>query len=204
MQKDLKFTEAVESNDTKVSMSSLFERRPLGSITRSKIIIETCVFSVYYFVTEDNRKVFSAKRCLKGFDIFDQNGELICKMDANIFGTRYLVKAVNTVEISYESSFLDKGKPRSFKVKLDGVEMENKKPLFNPDSNNFILTFTGRVTMPSVKNFQIVHPLEPTYITLTFGKEEQNSYILDFTYPWSPLNAFFVGLSALDHKYGTD
>lgn len=191
-------------NGSEISLQTFLEKKPLGTIIRSKILIESSIFNVYYFLTEDNCKIFRAKRCLSGFEIFDSNSVFICKMRANIFGTKYSVKHTNSIEIKYESSFLEKGKPRSFKIKIDGLELINKKPYFNTETNSFSLNFSGRVTKPSVKNFQIIHPLEPTYITLTFGKEEQNSYILDFTYPWSALNAFCVGLSALDHKYGCD
>lgn len=185
-------------------LKSFLEKKPIGTTIRSKIIIESNIFNMYYYVTENNSKIFRAKRSLSGFEIFDNSNILICKMKANVFGTKYSLNYTNSIEIQYEYSFLEKGKPRSFKITVDGIELINKKPYFNSETNSFSLNFTGRVTKPSVKNFQIIHPLEPTYITLTFGKEEYNSYILDFTYPWSALNAFCVGLSALDHKYGCD
>lgn len=33
----------------------------------------------------------------------------------------------------------------------------NKKPMWNEDTNSYVLNFHGRVTQASVKNFQIVH-----------------------------------------------
>ncbi|KAM0681815.1 Tubby- protein 3 [Glugoides intestinalis] len=196
--------ESTRLEENSSAIAGLLNKNIFGTVTRCKILIESSIFSVYHFFIDDNIIAFKAKRCLSGFEIFDRQGNFVCKMKANIFGTKYSLEYQGTVQIQYETSFLERGKPRCFKVKLQDLELINKKPFFNPETNSFSLNFSGRVTKPSVKNFQVVHPLEPTYITLTFGKEEHNSYILDFTYPWSALNAFCVGLSALDHKFGCD
>ena len=39
----------------------------------------------------------------------------------------------------------------------DFIVLENKKPVWNQDTQSFVLNFHGRVTMASVKNFQIIH-----------------------------------------------
>lgn len=193
----------LEEDCSHAETNELMEKRPMGVIVRSKIAIETVIFNRYFYVHHDGSRLMYAKRTLSGFSIYSTtDGQLLGKMKANVFGTRYVLGSV--LEIKYETSFLDRGKPRSFKIKLDGLELINKKPYFNTETNSFSLNFSGRVTRPSVKNFQVIHPLEPTYITLTFGKEENDSYILDFAHPWSALNAFCVGLSALDHKFGCD
>lgn len=36
------------------------------------------------------------------------------------------------------------------------IEMHNKAPVWNDDSQSYVLNFHGRVTQASVKNFQIV------------------------------------------------
>lgn len=136
-------------------------------------------------------------------------------LKANIFGTKYELKYLHDkfiyknnekdkLTIRYETSFFHRGKPRAFVLNLDGMELCNKKPYFNNETLSFSLNFNGRVTKPSVRNCQIIHPLDQTYITLTFGKETDNKYILDFSYPWIALKAFCVALSALDHKFGCD
>lgn len=183
----------------------LTEKQPIGTTMRTKIVVESTIFKLFYLISDQNTKILRAIRTLSGFDIYEcENDKLICRLKANIFGTKYSLNYFNCVEITYETSFLERGKPRTFKIKINELELMNKKPLFNTETNSFSLNFSGRVTMPSVKNFQIIHQLDPTYITLTFGKEDSNSYILDFTYPWSILNAFCVGLSSLDHKFGSD
>lgn len=40
----------------------------------------------------------------------------------------------------------------------DIVELRNKTPTWNEETQSYVLNFHGRVTQASVKNFQIVHP----------------------------------------------
>ncbi|ORD98570.1 TULP3 [Hepatospora eriocheir] len=186
------------------------EPNRLEKSTKSKIIVESSLFNTYNYLHEDNTKVLSAKRTLSGFSIYahnegDSSNEsfLIGKLRANIFGTKYSLELDNEpLHVNYDLAFLKKDKPRSFNVQLGHLNLENTQPIYNPDTNSYSLNFSGRVTIASVKNFQIIHKLDPTFITLTFGKENSNSYILDFTHPWSPIKAFCVGLTALDHKLG--
>ena len=37
------------------------------------------------------------------------------------------------------------------------IELQNKTPVWNDESQSYVLNFHGRVTQASVKNFQIVH-----------------------------------------------
>ena len=37
------------------------------------------------------------------------------------------------------------------------IELSNKTPVWNDDTQSYVLNFHGRVTQASVKNFQIVH-----------------------------------------------
>ena len=39
----------------------------------------------------------------------------------------------------------------------DLVELHNKTPVWNEETQSYVLNFHGRVTQASVKNFQIVH-----------------------------------------------
>lgn len=40
------------------------------------------------------------------------------------------------------------------------IELHNKTPAWNDDTQSYVLNFHGRVTQASVKNFQIVHDSE--------------------------------------------
>ncbi len=64
--------------------------------------------------------------------------------------------------------------------------------------------------MPSSKNFQLidggVYELREgdlSEIMIQFGKVKEDEFIVDFQYPFCPLQAFTICLSALDKKLGT-
>lgn len=43
------------------------------------------------------------------------------------------------------------------------IELHNKAPVWNDDTQSYVLNFHGRVTQASVKNFQIVHDNDRKY-----------------------------------------
>jgi len=45
----------------------------------------------------------------------------------------------------------------------DLVELHNKTPIWNEETQSYVLNFHGRVTQASVKNFQIVHNNDRNY-----------------------------------------
>lgn len=48
--------------------------------------------------------------------------------------------------------------------KMDGlVELKNKTPVWNEESQSYVLNFHGRVTQASVKNFQVIHESDGKY-----------------------------------------
>lgn len=76
-------------------------------------------------------------------------------------------EAINTPSITAslyerysESLNEDKILPRDILV------LQNKSPQWNEDSQSYVLNFNGRVTLASVKNFQVIHEqdrMEMTY-----------------------------------------
>jgi len=80
------------------------------------------------------------------------------------------------------------------------IKMENKSPQWNEESGSYVLNFQGRVTKPSIKNFQIVHETNINYIVLQFGRIDDHDFTLDFRHPLCPLQAFGVALSCFDRK----
>lgn len=97
----------------------------------------------------------------------------------------------------------DKG---TLSAKLDSKNHENitilnnKSPVWNEDSQSYVLNFHGRVTQASVKNFQIVHEKEPDYIVLQFGRVEDDVFTMDYKYPLCAIQAFSIALSSFDNK----
>ncbi|XP_063999506.1 tubby-related protein 3 isoform X2 [Pogoniulus pusillus] len=80
------------------------------------------------------------------------------------------------------------------------IELHNKAPVWNDDTQSYVLNFHGRVTQASVKNFQIVHDSDPDYIVMQFGRVAEDVFTLDYNYPLCALQAFAIGLSSFDSK----
>ncbi|ADM11653.1 tubby-like protein [Encephalitozoon intestinalis ATCC 50506] len=201
-------------------IASVLEPYPVGRTSRGRVDVCHGFFNEYLYESHEYgpNKLFKAYRVMCGFEIYLLglgNEEKVGYLRSNLFGTKYILhqgeKAV--LEIKYATSIFKRRGPRSFSVMFMGVSgssleepvvMKNKEPYYNAETNSYSLNFNGRVTTPSVKNFQLIHPLEPTYVTLTFGKISRFKYILDYTYPWSGLQAFAIALAALDYKVGCD
>ncbi|XP_039253455.1 uncharacterized protein LOC120330645 isoform X2 [Styela clava] len=80
------------------------------------------------------------------------------------------------------------------------IELSNKTPVWNEETQSYVLNFRGRVTQASVKNFQIVHQSDPDYIVMQFGRVAEDVFTLDYNYPMCALQAFAIALSSFDGK----
>lgn len=76
----------------------------------------------------------------------------------------------------------------------------NKPPRWNDQVAAYVLNFMGRVTMASVKNFQLVTPENQDSIVLQFGRIAKDEFTMDFQWPISPFQAFAITLSSFDQK----
>uniref|UniRef100_A0A8D1W2Q0 Tubby-like protein n=1 Tax=Sus scrofa TaxID=9823 RepID=A0A8D1W2Q0_PIG len=80
------------------------------------------------------------------------------------------------------------------------IELLNKTPVWNDDTQSYVLNFHGRVTQASVKNFQIIHGNDPDYIVMQFGRVAEDVFTMDYNYPLCALQAFAIALSSFDSK----
>ena len=64
----------------------------------------------------------------------------------------------------------------------------------------YVLNFNGRVTMASVKNFQLVSPDDHEAVLLQFGRTGKDVFTMDYQWPLSPLQAFSICMSSFDYK----
>lgn len=85
--------------------------------------------------------------------------------------------------------------------------LRNKTPRWHEQLQCWCLNFHGRVTIASVKNFQLVASPEndtPTpeheKIILQFGKVGKDLFTMDYRYPVSAFQAFAICLSSFDTK----
>ncbi|TPX63290.1 hypothetical protein SpCBS45565_g06711 [Spizellomyces sp. 'palustris'] len=82
----------------------------------------------------------------------------------------------------------------------DILTLHNKAPQWNDETQSFVLNFNGRVTLASVKNFQIVHDNDLDYIIMQFGRVSEDTFTVDFQYPMSCIQAFAIALTSFDAK----
>ena len=75
------------------------------------------------------------------------------------------------------------------------ISLINKPPRWNDQVGAYVLNFNGRVTMASVKNFQLVDQLDHDNIILQFGRVAKDEFTCDFQWPISPFQAFAITLS---------
>ncbi|XP_036400450.1 tubby protein-like isoform X1 [Megalops cyprinoides] len=80
------------------------------------------------------------------------------------------------------------------------IELHNKTPVWNDDTQSYVLNFHGRVTQASVKNFQIIHDNDLDYIVMQFGRVAEDVFTMDYNYPMCALQAFAIALSSFDSK----
>ncbi|KAH8864168.1 Tubby protein like [Schistosoma japonicum] len=80
------------------------------------------------------------------------------------------------------------------------LQLQNKNPVWNEETQSYVLNFHGRVTQASVKNFQIVHKSDEDYILMQFGRIAEDIFTMDYMYPMCALQAFGIALSSFDSK----
>ncbi|XP_057421981.1 tubby-like F-box protein 5 [Lotus japonicus] len=94
----------------------------------------------------------------------------------------------------------------------DSVEplvLKNKAPRWHEQLQCWCLNFKGRVTVASVKNFQLAASVDPSHnvsaaeqekVILQFGKIGKDMFTMDYRYPLSAFQAFAICLSTFDTK----
>ncbi|KVI08830.1 tubby-like F-box protein 5 isoform X1 [Cynara cardunculus var. scolymus] len=102
-----------------------------------------------------------------------------------------------------------KGKSISDTICKDSLVLINKSPRWHEQLQCWCLNFKGRVTVASVKNFQLVASVDPSQnvpaadqnkVILQFGKIGQDIFTMDYRYPLSAYQAFAICLSSFDTK----
>lgn len=91
----------------------------------------------------------------------------------------------------------------------ESLALKNKSPRWHEQLQCWCLNFRGRVTMASVKNFQLVaavkpscsiSPVEQEKVILQFGKIGKDIFTMDYKYPLSAFQAFAICLTSFDSK----
>lgn len=101
-----------------------------------------------------------------------------------------------------------RGKPKQLNGSISEsvLVLKNKTPRWHEQLQCWCLNFRGRVTVASVKNFQLVAASEnlPSQeqekVILQFGKIGKDIFTMDYRYPLSAFQAFAICLSSFDTK----
>ncbi|KAL6527616.1 Tubby-related protein 3 [Orobanche minor] len=99
--------------------------------------------------------------------------------------------------------------PLAAAPKNEMLVLKNKAPRWHDQLQCWCLNFNGRVTVASVKNFQLVASVENggsgsreehENVVLQFGKVGKDIFTMDYQYPVSAFQAFAICLSSFDTK----
>ncbi|KAJ1512281.1 hypothetical protein HMI55_006296 [Coelomomyces lativittatus] len=77
------------------------------------------------------------------------------------------------------------------------VVLKNRLPKYNADMRTYCLNFNGRVTLPSVKNFQL-SIFDESDVQLQFGRVGKDHFSMDVSHPLPLYMAFAICLSSFD------
>lgn len=81
------------------------------------------------------------------------------------------------------------------------VALQNRPPWWNVELGSFVLNFGGRVSVASVKNFQLCERTNQDMIMLQFGRiNGRHSFTMDFQHPLTAVQAFSIAISSLQSK----
>lgn len=81
------------------------------------------------------------------------------------------------------------------------LSLQNRPPWWNVELGSFVLNFGGRVSVASVKNFQLCDRSDQDFIMLQFGRiQGRHSFTMDFQYPLTGVQAFAIAISSLQSK----
>lgn len=110
--------------------------------------------------------------------------------------------------VEFDSTGTD-NTPESIQRAREPLILKNKAPRWHEQLQCWCLNFKGRVTVASVKNFQLVAAAEPCQnvsaaeqekVILQFGKIGKDIFTMDYRYPLSAFQAFAICLSSFDTK----
>lgn len=162
------------------------------------------------------------------YDIRGRKNLEVAKMETSLLGSKntFIVDGKEQWMLKYDTNMIYKKLPRKFTIfgrpinygkcayhsnksiteSIKNEEWENitifvnKPPQYNPVLRTFMLNFQGRTTNPSIKNFQLINLFDAKEVLMTFGKQTNDIFVLEFSYPFCILDAFFFSLCSMTDK----
>jgi hypothetical protein len=131
------------------------------------------------------------RRYLDGCDDMDESRILSCFKQLNQRHLDDLGMDENTENEHHLSENTDFGL----------MTLQNRPPWWNVELGSFVLNFGGRVSVASVKNFQLCERTDHDTILLQFGRiKGRHAFTMDFQYPLTAVQAFSIAISSLQSK----
>ena len=157
---------------------------PLSNHTHEKdqlsigSVKSNCANTTYYVTIDE-----SVIQDLHNTQLIDMN-ELLVKYKLNRFSSWkpyemkiYLKTPLCCTENSYPSMNV----------------LSSKPPQWDPTMKTYVMDFRNRVTIPSIKNFQVEDG--NNNVVLQFGRVGQNDFTMDFKYPLTLFQAYCIALT---------
>mmetsp|Transcript_8963 Transcript_8963/g.20525 ORF Transcript_8963/g.20525 Transcript_8963/m.20525 type:complete len:486 (+) Transcript_8963:90-1547(+) len=115
----------------------------------------------------------------------------VIQYDRNVLGSNGPRKMQVWLPKTSKAGDREKIQPTSVEEKMSAkitkehnyIRLVNKTPRWNENLGAFCLNFQGRVTVASVKNFQLVDENNPDRVVLQFGKCSEDIFTMDYSYP---------------------
>merc|ERR1711971_1033787 len=170
----------------------------MGKLTCSKDCSEFCLLDNGFNVKSNRNPTTSVDNVLSGKP---RQELLYIKMDRSRFGeSRNRKMSVLCPRVELDGSVpvcqQQSAPPGVFSAlsqwpQSDLTRLRNKRAEW--DQQHRVLNFHGRVTQPSIKNFQLEEVTEATLggkMVLQCGRTGRHTFIVDFSWPLSPIQAF--------------
>lgn len=121
-----------------------------------------------------------------------------------------LMKGVNQNNLNKDDDHNTKMKKQETMTtsssRYNNIVMKNKVPRWHEQTKCWCLNFQGRVTIASVKNFQLVMTMDQNQpgggepVVLQFGKVGEDTFTMDYKQPLSAFQAFAICLTSFGVK----
>ncbi|XP_073284170.1 tubby-like F-box protein 5 [Primulina huaijiensis] len=124
-------------------------------------------------------------------------------------GPRRMHCTIHTIPVTEISTTSFHESKESIGEATEPLVLRNKTPRWHEQLQCWCLNFRWRVTVASVKNFQLVAAVESSQnvpvseqekVILQFGKIGKDIFTMDYQYPLSAFQAFAICLSSFDTK----
>ncbi|KDP34797.1 hypothetical protein JCGZ_10577 [Jatropha curcas] len=146
------------------------------------------------------------------FNLLKSRGprRMVCSLKCPLSQVNTNDKHFDELQVNTNDKHLDDSKMKETESSISGCTvLRNKAPRWHEHLQCWCLNFHGRVTVASVKNFQLVATLDQSQpggkgdeetVLLQFGKVGDDTFTMDYRQPLSAFQAFAICLTSFGTK----